>query len=52
MWVMEKALFLEHQTSRGDNVNFVFQIEIIKGFVAWDKKIAFQAPQTIHFYVM
>ena len=46
------ALFFWYQTSRGDNVNFVFQIEIIKGFVAWDKKIAFQAPQTIYLYVM
>ena len=49
---MEKALFFWYQTSRGDNVNFVFQIGIIKGFVAWDKKIAFQAPQTIYSYVM
>ena len=24
--------------TRGDNINFVFQIQLIKGFVTWDKK--------------
>ena len=30
--------------TRGDNINFVFQIQLIKGFVTWDKKNCFSGP--------
>ena len=36
--------------TRGDNINFVFQIQLIKGFVTWDKKNCFSGP-TNHIFL-